>query len=700
MLFALALSLLSVSRVAEIQVAVDWDAPPTRVASTAATVEVDVMPFLGRTREGGPFDAYAAALQNLGAEFVRFSPWFPYPRVVVPELRPPDCTPTKPATNWNSTLFDQIVSDFMLAVCGPGASLNFSCSHSVAQQLSTMPSWIYKGAYPLPAGTVPQDPWQYKGFSAYSVGIELVDESCEPMAAYVARVVAHYTRGGHSDTCGHWHPSGFFYKWSVLSVLNENEHSIGQERYTRCFDAIRAAVEKVNTDIVLAGPETVMWTGGFGYSPYFLDPKNHKDGRPPAINSNHVAFTEGGGATGEGYFPALDAFVNTTLVPLVALRDKLAPQTELVLDEFIPFNNDWCDPDGAAALFARHGDSLRRDPRSRASPRSRGCPNWQARYLRCTRGVCTVCAQWVHGGCAVGARRVRCVCARWVAVCARCGACAVCSTDRTRARPTSRSAAVRSAGALRRRASPTASARWRSSATRSSAQTSSSAGRAAAGAHGRLGPWPDSPCRGPALMSHQYCTLHSQPLIVPTARNVRPAWQAAGLVCLPSPKKTLILACRWPDNEPAVTSLDWTTGQPNAKYWTVQMLARALGAGKKSLLGAVVTAAAPPPPPPMGTQGNGTCGPTNYGGDCNVDPAGAWDARTAAGVSVGVLPAAPALHRPRARPAGPLLHPLGSAWAQPGPPPPARRARPALHRRLTLHARGAFIHQARRASST
>ena len=417
MLFALALSSLSVSRVAEIQVAVDWDAPSTRVASTAATVEVDVMPFLGRTREGGPFDAYAAALQNLGAEFVRFSPWFPYPRVVVPELRPPDCTQTKPATNWNSTLFDQIVSDFMLAVCGPGASLNFSCSHSVAQQLSTMPSWMYKGAWPLPDGTVPQDPWQYKGFSAYSVGIELVDESCEPMAAYVARVVAHYTRGGHSDTCGHWHPSGFFYKWSVLSVLNENEHSIGQERYTRCFDAIRAAVEKVNTDIVLAGPETVMWTGGFGYSPYFLEPKNHKDGRPPAINSNHVAFTEGGGATGEGYFPALDAFVNTTLVPLVALRDKLAPQTELVLDEFIPFNNDWCDPDGAAALFARHGDSLRRDPRSRASPRSRGCPNWQAWYPRCTRAVC---ARRVRSGCTVGARCVRsvCVCTVGRGVCA------------------------------------------------------------------------------------------------------------------------------------------------------------------------------------------------------------------------------------------------------------------------------------------
>jgi len=36
----------------------------------------------------------------------------------------------------------------------------------------------------------------------------------------------------------------------------------------------------------------------------------------------------------------------------------------------------------------------------------------------------------------------------------------------------------------------------------------------------------------------------------------------------------------------------------------------------------------PPPakPPPIGTIGNGTCGATNYGGDCNVSPRGAWKA--------------------------------------------------------------------------
>lgn len=35
------------------------------------------------------------------------------------------------------------------------------------------------------------------------------------------------------------------------------------------------------------------------------------------------------------------------------------------------------------------------------------------------------------------------------------------------------------------------------------------------------------------------------------------------------------------------------------------------------------------PAPPVGTKGNGTCGATNFGGDCNTDPSGAWDAAAA-----------------------------------------------------------------------
>ena len=106
-----------VTTVASIGVEINWqDVKIT--TNTAATIEVDVMPFLGRTDYGGPFNAYYQvrlrsmsskrtrtypprhiqyhgcyqALSDLGAEFVRYAPWFPNPRVVVPELTPSDCT--------------------------------------------------------------------------------------------------------------------------------------------------------------------------------------------------------------------------------------------------------------------------------------------------------------------------------------------------------------------------------------------------------------------------------------------------------------------------------------------------------------------------------------------------------------------------------------------------------------------------------
>ena len=85
-----------------LKVTVDWTTEVI-TTETAATVEVDVMPFLGEADWGGPFQGYKSALDHLDAEFVRFAPWFANPRVVVPELTPHVCSPTQPSTNWNST---------------------------------------------------------------------------------------------------------------------------------------------------------------------------------------------------------------------------------------------------------------------------------------------------------------------------------------------------------------------------------------------------------------------------------------------------------------------------------------------------------------------------------------------------------------------------------------------------------------------
>jgi len=283
-------------------------------------------------------------------------------------------------------------------------------------------------------------------------------------------------------------------------------------------------VEKINTYITLAGPETV----GNEYVNDFLDPKNHADGRAPVIMSHHAFLgmaTGGvsGSTSGEVFFRAIDGFMTGNVAGIVKQRDLVASKTQLVLNEvrtmllllllllelvlllvlltlllmlliltsvlqWIPFLNDWCDPADAKRLFAKHSD-LGKDPRWQGSATSgAACPNWQDPKS--------------HG-------------------------------------------------------------------TKANRQTLgwNAAAAAFAYGYGRLG-----------LVGYKYVGADQ------------------------------LIGGPWPDNEPAVSCLDWTTGQPNAKYWAITMLAKEMGTGNKSFFDANATAissssgsvSAPPPPMPSG----------------------------------------------------------------------------------------------------
>eukprot|EP00662_Eupelagonemidae_sp_cell21_P024126 gene24126-66057_t len=292
-------------------------------AAAVPAVTVDVMPFLGRTNHGGPFDAYYEALSGLGAEFVRFAPWTPNPRVTVPELTPPDCSPTRPQTNWNSTLLDGVVRDFMAAVrverplgcfirrdlpapaavCGPGAAAG-ACRLSVVPQLSTMPSWMYVGGY---------------------------------------------------DPCGHWHPSGLRYRWWGLSVLNEDEHGIKPDdgsAYMTCFNAISAEVRRVNPDV-----------GLLLHLAYYMDASHHPPTHPPRVATYHWGGSADN-ATAEDFFTQWDAVLAGFVPHADAIRAASRTPLEMALNEFIPFVTDWCDCTGVPHLCPwgwQHGR----------------CPNWE-----------------------------------------------------------------------------------------------------------------------------------------------------------------------------------------------------------------------------------------------------------------------------------------------------------------------------------
>ena len=62
----------------------------------------------------------------------------------------------------------------------------------------------------------------------------------------------------------------------------------------------------------------------------------------------------------------------------------------------------------------------------------------------------------------------------------------------------------------------------------------------------------------------------------------------------------------WPDNEPAVSCLDWQTGEPNVKYYAIKMLADTVGTtASKTIYNSTLTGGT------AGGAGTATAGPVH-----------------------------------------------------------------------------------------
>src|SRR5689334_15789838 len=86
--------IISLSLTAQIKLNVDWN-KQLRVSQSTPTLQVVVNPML---RRGSPIHKQSfEALKNLQADYVRYVPWLPYPRLGVAELEPPTAT----ATSWD-----------------------------------------------------------------------------------------------------------------------------------------------------------------------------------------------------------------------------------------------------------------------------------------------------------------------------------------------------------------------------------------------------------------------------------------------------------------------------------------------------------------------------------------------------------------------------------------------------------------------
>ena len=298
------------------QLTVHWDRT-TVVSKSTPTLQVVVNPPL---RHGEPLGAAAyQAVKELGADYVRYVPWLPYPRLAVAELEPP--TPQK--TSWDFTLIDPMTRDFLAATEGHPAVLNFS----------TIPAWLFKTGKPV---AYPDDPNQV--FWDYTQGTELRDPSGKELGDYYARLVSWYANGGFSDENGVRHESGYHYKVPYWEVLNEveSEHTMTPEQYTERYDAIVGAIHAVSPETRFIGLALAAPSNNPGYFEYFLDHRHHRPGIPLDLISYHFYATPGRGQTVDHwqytFFDQADGFLNSVRY-IEAIRKRLSPETRTGLDE-------------------------------------------------------------------------------------------------------------------------------------------------------------------------------------------------------------------------------------------------------------------------------------------------------------------------------------------------------------------------------
>ena len=301
---------------AQVKLDINWD-KLERVSQTSSTLQVVVNPPL---RRGTPVhDNAFKALHDVGADYVRYVPWLPYPKLGVAELDPPQ----NGKTSWDFSVIDPMTIDFLEATRG----------HSVILNFSTIPQWMFKTDKPV---AYPSDPNQVTW--DYEQGTELRDPTCKEVAEYYARLLAWYTQGGFTDELGKRHESGYHYSIPYWEVLNEVEfeHHMSPEMYTKLYDAVVTAMRKVQPDLKFVGLALAMPSLNPRYFEYFLDHKNHQPGIPLDFISYHFYAVPTPDQTpdiqGYTFFAQADGFLNTVRY-VEEIRKRLSPETRTTIDE-------------------------------------------------------------------------------------------------------------------------------------------------------------------------------------------------------------------------------------------------------------------------------------------------------------------------------------------------------------------------------
>lgn len=315
-----------------IPVDVDWSTI-TRTSRTVLTTHLWTAPPLRRV---SPIHDHAfTALRELGADLVRFLPWFSHPRLSVAQLRPPTTT----ESYWDFELLDEFVEDFMASAEGRPVVANFA----------TIPAWMFTERV-----AVPEDPdeavWDYE------CGTDLRDPTLNEVADYFYRLASWYIAGGFTDELGNWRESGHRYRFAYWEVLCEPDmRGMSPETYTTLYDAVVKRLRPLDPEMKFVGLSLTHMHRNPEYFWTFLDPHNHHDGRAPDAMSFHfyahpeivdplVAQSNSPQSHWRDiYFAQADGFIEQVRL-IDSIRRRIAPDTRTFINEVGTFPADLMNP--------------------------------------------------------------------------------------------------------------------------------------------------------------------------------------------------------------------------------------------------------------------------------------------------------------------------------------------------------------------
>ncbi|ASO18715.1 hypothetical protein FHR81_000978 [Actinoalloteichus hoggarensis] len=311
----------------------DWT-NPTSVSKTVLTTHIWSAPTL--TRDSKIHDRAFEALRDLGADYVRFLPWFTHPTLSVPALE----APTASGTSWDFSRLDPFVEDVVTASEG----------RPIVADFATIPGWML-----TKPSEHTNDPdvihWEYENPSG------LRDETLAEVADYFFRIASWYIAGGFTDENGVRHESGHSYRFAYWEVLCEPDWNLklSPETYTRLYDAVVERLRPLDPEMRFVGLSLSHVHHDPEYFWYFLDPANHKPGIPLDAFSYHFyatpeiinPFSPEGNAGEETwtttFFAQTDAFLDQVRF-IDSIRRRLSPNTKTFLNEIGTYLADLMNP--------------------------------------------------------------------------------------------------------------------------------------------------------------------------------------------------------------------------------------------------------------------------------------------------------------------------------------------------------------------